>query len=212
MAACTFFVLGAFSFTTCSGSDDGLTIPSYFSYQDYYSTKTLTVFIYTESYGEVDEDGNLPIPSRTYPGMPQHLIINNEYRVIKINENFVYDEIFTVTTIGSFIGLTNLKSIQIPASVTKINDYAFSNCANLKSVSFEESSQLKTIGQEAFKNCTKLSVIDIPVGAFVGNRAFEGWTSAQTIRVHFASQAEADAAWGTGWRQSTYANIVYLSA
>lgn len=44
----------------------------------------------------------------------------------------------------------------------------------------------------------------------VGVQAFNGWKAEQTIVVEgFASQEEADAAWGSSWRTGCYAQIIY---
>ncbi|WP_300828359.1 leucine-rich repeat protein [uncultured Rikenella sp.] len=47
---------------------------------------------------------------------------------------------------GAFTACTSLTLIEIPASVETIGDAAFWQCSNLKSVTFEPESQLKTIG------------------------------------------------------------------
>lgn len=201
-----FFVFGAFAFSACLGSDDdNLAIPSYLSVRGGEALNGLTISIMDIGYGDgsLDDDGNITFPPRIHPHMPPHVNIKSEYLLLD-------GAVYTITIIGSFAGLTNLKSMVIPASITEINPYAFFNCINLERVSFGENSGLQFIGDEAFKNCIKLSAIEIPAGAVVGIRAFQGWTSSQTIRVHFANQAAADAAWGTGWRQNTNANIVYL--
>lgn len=56
-----------------------------------------------------------------------------------------------VTSIGqnAFADLS-ISEITIPASVTKIGIYAFSNCFSLATVNFAEDSQLTTIGDKAF--------------------------------------------------------------
>ena len=59
------------------------------------------------------------------------------------------------TTITGYIGIGysggEFVDIVIPAKAEKIGDYAFQNASNyLKSVAFEDGSQLKTIGKGAF--------------------------------------------------------------
>lgn len=160
----------------------------------------------------------------------------------------------------------NIESIIIPNSVKIIGGGAFRKCGSLKKVTFLTGSQLETIGERAFEECTALKSVMLPEklkkicsnafyncsaltsvtfgfsdGMFVygacsletiesyafartgiktfvindtvteiGNYAFTGMGSEQTIKVKgFASQEEADAAWGDGWRLGCEANIVY---
>jgi hypothetical protein len=107
-----------------------------------------------------------------------------------------------VTSIGNsaFEQCSGLTDITIPDSVTSIGDRAFINCINLTAVTL--SSSVMSIGNLAFANCTSLTSITIPAGVTaVGNSAFDSWISSQTINVAgHASQASADAAWGTSWR------------
>ena len=64
-----------------------------------------------------------------------------------------------------------LKSIVIPESVEKIDDYAFRNCTSLNKV--EMSSGIKEIGHEAFFNCQLLKNIFLPENNLVlGKRIF----------------------------------------
>lgn len=57
---------------------------------------------------------------------------------------------------------SSITRVVIPASVTKINDSAFENCANLTSVVFEVGDAPLTIGARAFANCGKLERIVLP--------------------------------------------------
>ena len=57
-----------------------------------------------------------------------------------------------------FRNCTTLKSIYIPDTVTRIDDYAFDGCTNLETVRFSEN--LKQIGAGAFRNCTSLKTLD----------------------------------------------------
>lgn len=51
-------------------------------------------------------------------------------------------------------------SVTIPNSVTKIGEYAFCKCKNLKSIILHEG--ITEIGNSAFKNCTNLETITFP--------------------------------------------------
>ena len=68
---------------------------------------------------------------------------------------------------GVFSDCTALTSIEIPASVETIEAAAFKGCSSLATVTFENGSQLKTIGggsysSGAFSDCTALTSIEIP--------------------------------------------------
>lgn len=84
---------------------------------------------------------------------------------------------FTVTTIlnEGFYNCENLVSITIPDSVTSIGNYAFSGCTGLTSVTFEEGSQLTSIGYRAFYDCLSLKSITIPSSVTsIDSSAFRG--------------------------------------
>ena len=70
---------------------------------------------------------------------------------------------------------------------------------------------VKSIGAGAFRGCVSFSQIIIPTSVeSVGRAAFSGWTEAQTIIVKgYASEEEADAAWGSAWREGCNATILY---
>ncbi len=67
-----------------------------------------------------------------------------------------------VTTIeqGAFSQCTDLKSVTIPKGVKRIEFYAFSGCKNLKSVTLP--SGLEVIEGSAFSDCTSLEKVNIP--------------------------------------------------
>jgi len=116
-----------------------------------------------------------------------------------------------VTFIGpfTFYACTSLTSVTIPSSVTSIGESVFRECTNLTSVTIQEG--VTSIGAVAFSGCTSLTSVTIPSSVTsIGIWAFNGWTSSKTINIKGkASQAAADAAWGTGWRNGCNARIVY---
>lgn len=68
---------------------------------------------------------------------------------------------------------SSLEAVTIPAAVTSIGASAFEGNTGLASVTFEEGSELKSIGDEAFKYCQSLTSITLPDGASVmGSRVF----------------------------------------
>ena len=58
---------------------------------------------------------------------------------------------------GAFSGCTNLTSVTIGDGMTSIGDYAFYNCKSLASVTIPDG--VKTIGEYAFRNCTNLTTV-----------------------------------------------------
>lgn len=70
-----------------------------------------------------------------------------------------------------FYGCTNLKSIQIPDSITDIPLDAFNGCTNLTNIQIPNS--ITSIGIRAFKYCENLELLVIPEGVTsIGMEAF----------------------------------------
>lgn len=138
-----------------------------------------------------------------------------------------------------FIGCTGIREFTVPASVKTIAKGAFEDCTALQALTVEEGnacfkmesgclieSATNTLycvinGAEIPNSVTAIaydsffvwgdSYIVIPESVTSVDRcAFSGTYSHQTIVLSgFASQEEADAAWGTDWREGCYALIVY---
>ena len=92
---------------------------------------------------------------------------------------------------GAFSGCSSLTSIEIPASVETIEAAAFKGCSSLTTVTFEQGSQLKTIGggysgssyYGAFSDCP-ITTIEIPASVeTIGSSAFSGCTSLTAIEI-----------------------------
>ena len=101
------------------------------------------------------------------------------------------DAPFTTINNTAFHDSRNLRSVDIPASVTIIkgsnhsnNGFAFYNCISLVDVDFSENSKLVTIDQNAFNSCKALVEITIPNTVVnLGNNAFMYCSSLTTIRL-----------------------------
>ena len=77
---------------------------------------------------------------------------------------------------GGYIHVNYAGELTIPSSVEYIGDYAFQNCSSLTSLKFEENSQLTSIEQNVFRNCSGFTgdlVIPNTV-EYIGNYAFYG--------------------------------------
>ena len=69
--------------------------------------------------------------------------------------------------------LQKLTAVTIPATVERIDEYAFMGCSQLTSVSFEQNSNLKSIGESAFSGCAALVGVAFPEGLeAIGANAF----------------------------------------
>ncbi|MDE6558242.1 MAG: leucine-rich repeat protein [Clostridia bacterium] len=77
---------------------------------------------------------------------------------------------------------TELTSIVIPASVTKIGANAFENCTNLKTVTFADDSQLTEIGASAFAN-TAIGELELQSVTKIGTQAFANCRSLTTAHI-----------------------------
>ena len=107
---------------------------------------------------------------------------NNDYisGSIIIPKTVTYENTtFTVTSIegggyydgGAFRFSSGLISVNIPNSVTKIGNYAFSGCSRLVSVTIPNS--VTSIGDGSFWGCSRLTSVDIPNSVTeIGSGAF----------------------------------------
>jgi hypothetical protein len=96
---------------------------------------------------------------------------------------------------------TEGKAIEIPASVESIGEGAFSLCYNLTTVTFEEGSQLKSIGDDAFSGAppfsgmtsqTPITSITIPASVeTIGENAFSNCTSLTSVIFEEGSQLKS---------------------
>ena len=73
----------------------------------------------------------------------------------------------------SFSNLPKLISVKLPKTITKIGDYAFPGCNNLKEIEFQTGTE--SIGNGAFQGCGNLAKLELKAGLkSIGNGAFSG--------------------------------------
>ena len=149
------------------GSNGNLTNRTWY----YESSATSVEFVSNDVYSYIIDDNN---------------VIYNFNFVDKSFEEFSFDLLegvaFTTISDNMFYDCANLKSITIPASVTRIGMGAFSGCTALESVIFEDESQLVTIDSSAFYNCSSLTSIELPSGLeTIGSSAFYNCSSLSSI-------------------------------
>lgn len=74
---------------------------------------------------------------------------------------------------GCFQDVTGVTTIILPSSITRISDFAFDGCVDLRGIRLPE--RVGVIGVDAFRGCTSLEAIYIPTGlSQIGSGAFEG--------------------------------------
>ncbi|KAL3931203.1 MAG: hypothetical protein SGBAC_011415 [Bacillariaceae sp.] len=88
-----------------------------------------------------------------------HAACEGYHRLISVNFN---GSALQIIGRRAFCKCTALKEIEIPPSVTAIEEYAFSGCHSLTRVRFHEDGALTTIEMAAFIFCSSLTDISIP--------------------------------------------------
>lgn len=112
----------------------------------------------------------LVIPE-TYLGLPVVGIANGAFRYIR-----------TSASGQNFSAM--LERVVLPAGVTVIGDYAFSDCHALKEVVFSSGGQLVEIGANAFAGCWGLKEMEIPAGVKrIGDNAFANCTGLTSFKL-----------------------------
>ena len=81
---------------------------------------------------------------------------------------------------------SKIVSVNIPASVTKIESFAFKDCYDLQTVTIADGSKLESISMYAFESCKSLKQIELPEGLkTIDTRAFQN--CAKLSKVHIPS-------------------------
>ena len=104
--------------------------------------------------------------------------IDRWFPTSSINEIIFGDHVTEIGT--SAFSWANIKTLDIPNSVTTIGNNAFQDCSNLVTVDIHNS--VTTIGNNAFQNCSNLVDIDIPNSVTsIGQYAFSYCTKAKSL-------------------------------
>ncbi len=127
---------------------------------------------------------NLKEVTLPFAGSSAESVANNEYTSVAgmLFYNGVPDEFRKITITGgvripqrAFRGLPNVTEINLPDTITEIQDYAFDGCTNLESINIPD--EVTYIGNSAFHNCSKLPEVIIPDKVkTIGEWAFGGCT------------------------------------
>ena len=112
----------------------------------------------------------------------------SETRIVEGGDNYYYDNGYDVTTSNDIIGeyaffdCSSLTSVNIPSSVTKIENTAFCGCTSLTSVNIPSS--VTEIGNRAFYKCRSLTSINIPSSVTkIGDEVFSDCISLTSVNI-----------------------------
>lgn len=97
--------------------------------------------------------------------VPSHI---GDFAIVKISNNVFKDQ-------------TNLRTIEVPDTVTEIGASAFENCSALTSMVINNVTE---IGANAYKGCTKLEEITAGSAENIGDSAFEACSALVDIPLH----------------------------
>lgn len=79
---------------------------------------------------------------------------------------------------------SKIVSVNIPASVTRIGSFAFSDCSDLQTVAIADGSKLESIGMYAFASCKSLQQIELPEGLkTIDERVFQNCTILSKVHI-----------------------------
>ena len=99
-------------------------------------------------------------------------------------ESVIFEEGSTAIPKEMCEGATKLKNVQIPDTVTTIEDSAFYGCVSLETIEIPNS--VTNIGDSAFYRCTSLKTIEIPNSVTnIGGSVFYGCTSLEMIEISY---------------------------
>lgn len=97
--------------------------------------------------------------------------------------NFADNSKFTILSLRMFSNCTKLTNIEIPSSVTTIENGVFEFCTNLSSITIPDN--VTSIESYVFRRCTNLSSIIIPDSVTsIESRAFSGCSNLSTVRIN----------------------------
>lgn len=158
-------------------------VPINVSAQEVDNSQTSDYYPWKDSeYPKIVRDGVI------YTLADDQLIITNCNRA-DLPENLVIpSEIdgYLVTYIWSFAfaQAQKLISVTIPNTIYDIEECAFQNCKNLKSVTFESGSTLKHVMEWGFAGCSSLESITLPASLkSIGDMMFENCTSLKSVTI-----------------------------
>lgn len=106
-------------------------------------------------------------------------VFKNKTNITSFNELKFFTGLTTINN-NAFYNCSQLRSVVVPNGVTTLDSYAFQLCTSLISVTLPTT--LTEIQSNAFRNCSALTAIEFPEGLItIGEYAFYGCTSLFSI-------------------------------
>ncbi len=97
-------------------------------------------------------------------------------------ESIIVPDTVTRILTGAFQFCTSLKNVTLPESVTLMDNYVFRRCESLTSVDLPDG--IKSLGTYAFAECSSLKELEIPSGVTsIGHYAFYNCTSLTGVTI-----------------------------
>lgn len=127
------------------------------------------------------DDGKYTIPSSK--SLPQFFFHNfSNLQVL----DFAAGSTISVISKNIFTMHDSIEKITLPSSITELCNESFMSCSKLESVTFENNSKLKTIGERAFYNCKALKTVNFgqPSSLIeIKKQAFQSCESLKSITI-----------------------------
>ncbi|MBQ9867096.1 MAG: leucine-rich repeat protein [Lachnospiraceae bacterium] len=110
-----------------------------------------------------NSQGQYDMITLTLPASVTRIGIASLTNVVNLKElKFASGSALNEIAMSAFSGCTGLEKIDIPETVTKIDNNAFLNCTSLTGINLPKN--LTLLGMSAFKNCPKITTVTIPAG------------------------------------------------
>ena len=97
-------------------------------------------------------------------------------------ESFEISSNVTIIQDSAFEGCSSLSEINIPSGITILGSYAFSGCG-IENVSIPEGLKLKYSEEGLFKDCKKLTRVNLPADFELHSETFSGCTNLREITI-----------------------------
>ncbi len=105
------------------------------------------------------------------------------YRKMRNLQSVVIPPLAKRVARSMFFACGSLERVELPDTMEKIDDFAFADCRQLKTITSFANTKLKEIGTSAFENCESLHQIEFPQELeSLGGAAFGGCTHLMSVQ------------------------------